>query len=130
MNRHTCTYDDDDDDYYYYCYGLYSSQISQSCGSLQFFLWDEIGFPLVMAPLAATISTYLITPTLRSAFRCLGPGSRLSNVPPFCCTLCKLCTLEKFYIICKRELATLNKRTELASICRHVNTGRFLLKNT
>lgn len=41
---------------------------------------------------------------------------------------CKLCTLEKFYIICKRELATLNKRTELASTCRHVN--KFLLKNT
>ena len=41
---------------------------------------------------------------------------------------CKLCTLEKFYIICKQKLATLNKRTELASTCRHAN--RFLLKNT
>ena len=34
---------------------------------------------------------------------------------------CKLCTLEKFYIICKQELATLNKRTELTSTCRHAN---------
>ena len=41
---------------------------------------------------------------------------------------CKLCTLEKFYIICKQELATLNKRTELANTCRHAN--KFLLKNT
>ena len=41
---------------------------------------------------------------------------------------CKLCTLETLFIICKRELATLNKRTELANTCRHVN--RFLLKNT
>ena len=41
---------------------------------------------------------------------------------------CKLCTLEKFYIICKQRLATLNKRTELASTCRHAN--KFLLKNT
>ena len=41
---------------------------------------------------------------------------------------CKLCTLEKFYIICKQKLATLNKRTELASTCRHAN--KFLLKNT
>ena len=41
---------------------------------------------------------------------------------------CKLCNLEKFDIICKRELATLSKRTELVSICRHVN--RFFLKNT
>ena len=39
---------------------------------------------------------------------------------------CKLCTLEKFYIISKQKLATLNKRTELASTCRHAN--RFLLK--
>lgn len=41
---------------------------------------------------------------------------------------CKLCTLEKFYIICKRELATINKRSELANTCRHAN--KFLLKNT
>jgi len=39
---------------------------------------------------------------------------------------CKLCTLRKFYISCKRELATLNKRKELASTCRHAN--KFLLK--
>ena len=41
---------------------------------------------------------------------------------------CKLRTLEKFYFICKQKLATLNKRTELASTCRHAN--KFLLKNT
>ena len=41
---------------------------------------------------------------------------------------CKLCTLEKFYIICKRELATINKRSELANTCRRAN--KFLLKNT
>ena len=41
---------------------------------------------------------------------------------------CRLCTLEKYYIICKRELATINKRSELANTCRHAN--KFLLKNT
>lgn len=41
---------------------------------------------------------------------------------------CNLCTLEKFYIICKRELATINKRSELANTCMHAN--KFLLNNT
>ena len=41
---------------------------------------------------------------------------------------CKLCTLHEFYIICIQELAALDKRTELASTCRHANN--FLLKNT
>ena len=31
---------------------------------------------------------------------------------------CQLCTLEKYYIICRPELGTLNKRNELASGCR------------
>ena len=40
---------------------------------------------------------------------------------------CKLCTLEKYFIICCPQLATLNKRSELASSCRHNN--KFLLKS-
>ena len=32
---------------------------------------------------------------------------------------CQLCTLEKYYIICRPELGTLNKRNELASGCMH-----------
>ena len=32
---------------------------------------------------------------------------------------CHLCLLEKYYIICKPEFETLNKRNELASSCRH-----------
>ena len=39
---------------------------------------------------------------------------------------CNICTLEKCYIICHPELATLNKRSELASGCRHEN--KVLLK--
>ena len=40
----------------------------------------------------------------------------------------KILDKAQFYIICKQELATLNKRTELANTCRHAN--KFLLKNT
>ena len=32
---------------------------------------------------------------------------------------CNLCTLEKLYIIYHNEMASLNKRTELISTCRH-----------
>ena len=32
---------------------------------------------------------------------------------------CGLCDLEKFYIISRRELASLNQRNELATSCRH-----------
>ena len=32
---------------------------------------------------------------------------------------CGLCDLEKFYIISRPELATLNQRNELATSCRH-----------
>ena len=32
---------------------------------------------------------------------------------------CNLCLMEKFIIICKPELCSLNKRNELASTCRH-----------
>ena len=38
---------------------------------------------------------------------------------------CKLCTLEKYFIICKSTLATLNKRSELISTCRH--KGKFTI---
>jgi hypothetical protein len=32
---------------------------------------------------------------------------------------CYLCLTEKYFILCKPNLATLNKRNELSSICRH-----------
>ena len=32
---------------------------------------------------------------------------------------CNLCTAEKFYILCKRSMATLNSRTEIITTCRH-----------
>jgi hypothetical protein len=40
---------------------------------------------------------------------------------------CNLCLWEKYYIICKQETATLNKRNELMSECRH--SKKFLLNN-
>lgn len=40
---------------------------------------------------------------------------------------CNLCIEEKFYILCKPENATLNKRNELVSKCRH--KAKFLLRN-
>ncbi len=41
---------------------------------------------------------------------------------------CNLCIKEKFFIICRPHLATLNKRNELVSACRHRN--KALLVNT
>ena len=38
---------------------------------------------------------------------------------------CNLCISEKYYIICKPWLATLNKRSELLSKCRH--SRKYLL---
>ena len=38
---------------------------------------------------------------------------------------CNLCLCEKYFIICKPEMSTLNRRNELTSICRH--SKRFLL---
>ena len=32
---------------------------------------------------------------------------------------CNLCLLEKYYIICHKEMSTLNKKSELVSHCRH-----------
>ena len=39
-----------------------------------------------------------------------------------------LCLLEKYFIICRPELATLNKRNKLVTSCRHAN--KFLSKNS
>ena len=39
---------------------------------------------------------------------------------------CQLCTTEKHFIITKPELATLNKRNELVSACRH--RRKFILR--
>ena len=41
---------------------------------------------------------------------------------------CNLCLLEKFFIICHPDKATLNKKSELISHCRHMS--KFLLSNT
>ena len=41
---------------------------------------------------------------------------------------CSLCLNEKFIIICKKELCSLNRRNELASSCPHRN--RYVLVNT
>lgn len=53
----------------------------------------------------------------------------LKQTSPYCpaSNRCNLCLWEKFFIICKPELATLNKRNELVTSCRHAN--KFLLKN-
>ena len=41
---------------------------------------------------------------------------------------CNLCLKEKFFIICRPDLSTLNKRNELVSSCRHRH--KSLLRNT
>ena len=40
---------------------------------------------------------------------------------------CNLCLWEKYFIIYKPKMATLNKRNELVSACRH--NKKFLLSN-
>ena len=40
---------------------------------------------------------------------------------------CNLCIAEKYFIMCKPKTATLNKRNELISKCRHKD--KFLLRN-
>ena len=40
---------------------------------------------------------------------------------------CSLCLYEKFVIICRKDLCTLNKRNELATSCPHRN--RYVLQN-
>ena len=39
---------------------------------------------------------------------------------------CNLCTNEKYYILFRGEMGTLNKRTELLAACRHKR--KFTLK--
>ena len=39
---------------------------------------------------------------------------------------CNLCLWEKYFIICRPEMSTLNNRSELISTCRH--SKKFLLK--
>ena len=53
----------------------------------------------------------------------------LKQTPPFSpvSNRCNLCLGEKCFIICRPELATLNKRNELVTSCRQAN--KFLLKN-
>ena len=41
---------------------------------------------------------------------------------------CNLCLYEKFIIICKKKLCSLNRRNELASSCPHRN--RYVLQNS
>lgn len=43
---------------------------------------------------------------------------------------CKLCTLEKYYIIFRPDMATLNKRSELISTCRHSKKHLLCNNNT
>ena len=42
---------------------------------------------------------------------------------------CDLCDLEKFYIISRPELASLNQRNELATSCRHRKEIKAILIN-
>ena len=39
---------------------------------------------------------------------------------------CDLCNTEKFFLICRTHMATLNKRNELISTCRH--RRKFILR--
>ena len=44
-----------------------------------------------------------------------------------CTKRCKLCLLEKYYIICCNKLGTLNKKSELVNTCRHAR--KYLLSS-
>ncbi|KAJ8033377.1 hypothetical protein HOLleu_23596 [Holothuria leucospilota] len=57
------------------------------------------------------------------SWRILSRASSFSNVSK----RCNLCTMEKFFIICHPEMASLNKRSELVSTCRHAS--KFQLMN-
>lgn len=56
------------------------------------------------------------------AWKIIGRGSPYSNRTK----RCNLCILEKYFIICKPTLASLNKRTDLTYLCRH--SHKFTLK--
>ena len=53
----------------------------------------------------------------------------LKRAKPYNCASnrCNLCLWEKYFIICKPKMATLNKRNELVSACRH--NKKILLSN-
>ena len=53
----------------------------------------------------------------------------LKRAKPYNCASnrCNLCLWEKYFIICKPKMVTLNKRNELVSACRH--NEKFLLSN-
>jgi len=57
-------------------------------------------------------------------WKVLGSARSYSNVTK----RCALCNLEKYYIICRPELASLNKRTEIVNKCRHQN--KFLISSS
>ena len=57
-------------------------------------------------------------------WRVLGKAFPYSNITK----RCNLCILEKWYIICKKDMATLNKKNELVSRCPHAN--KFLILNS
>ena len=56
-------------------------------------------------------------------WRILSRASHYSNTTK----RCNLCITEKYYILCKRGFATLNKRNELINKCRHKD--KFLLRH-
>ena len=56
-------------------------------------------------------------------WRILGKATPYSNVTK----RCNLCLLEKWYIICKKDMASLNKKNELVSRCPHAS--KFLIRN-
>ena len=43
--------------------------------------------------------------------------------------LCQLCTREKYFIIFKSDLCTLNSRNELLSSCRHKRASLLMMQN-
>jgi hypothetical protein len=56
-------------------------------------------------------------------WKIIGKAKPYSNISK----KCYLCLLEKYHIICNKENATLNQRTELIGHCRHYS--KYLLKN-
>ena len=65
--------------------------------------------------------------TKRNRFRLNGKFLRNVNPTATLTKKCRLCLNEKFIIICKKELCSLNRRNELASLCPHRN--RYVLGN-
>ena len=55
----------------------------------------------------------------------------LTSASAYCNTTkrCNLCIQENFYILCKPLLASLNKRSELFSSCRHISKYIFSKHN-